>query len=76
MVFYKDANGLYNIGDSIVPASTVVMNKYAEDTIVDLVSTENVTIMPATEVVQLEREDGSNYADIDELLAENADFLQ
>lgn len=68
MNFYADANGLFHLGDSIVSTSTCTMKTSSNGTVVSVYSTEGNLVLPNNAVTELKKEDGSTYADIDELL--------
>lgn len=76
MVFYKDSNDLYHVGTDIIPASSCKLRTYEGQTIVALDSPDNFRNMPSIEVTNLQKEDLTYYADLDEFLTANADFLK
>ncbi len=76
MVFYRDANDLYHVGDNIIPASSCTLKTYSNQTIVALDSPDEYRNMGAIEVTLLQRENLTYYPDLGTFLTENADFLK
>ena len=76
MRFYKDStNGLFYIGDTILPAGKYTMNVYEPSTIsIKSTDTSKVALSPI-DVSDLSKENGDFYTSIIELLAANKDFF-
>ena len=76
MVFYKDANDLFHVGEDIIPSGSCKLKVYDGQTVVALDSPDNFRNMEAIEVTKLQKEDLAYYADLNEFLAANALFLK
>lgn len=76
MLFYKDINDLFHVGEDIIPASSCTLKVYEQDSIVALDSPDNYRNMGAIEVVKLQRENLSYYPDLATFLTENQEFFK
>lgn len=76
MYFYKDANNLFHIDQSILPPGNYILNVYQFEAVVDVESADTHTLtMGATLISELQKENGSYYISLAELLYLNAEFF-
>ena len=75
--FYKDSvSGLFYLDGNVIPKGNYNMFFYNSDTVVTLIdSTNNVTLLDATEITNLLKEDNSAYTNKADLLAGVSDFF-
>jgi len=76
MYFYKDANNLFHIDQSILPPGNYILNIFDFESIVNVESADTHTLtMQPIEVVLLQKADNSYYVSLAELLFLNAEFF-
>ena len=75
MYFYRDVNGLFHMDDKIIPVKTVIMNVYNNDTIINFMTVNKIIITPSVNVTDIQRENGTTYSSLQELLNETLEFF-
>ena len=76
MKFYQDADGVFHLGNSIVPKGQYAMEVFDNDTVISITSLDGKDLKYGpVEVTNVEKEDGSTYADLAELLSAVKDFF-
>jgi len=77
MYFYQDSEGLFHIGDNILPAGKYILEKYISDTIVAVVSADTQRlVMEPIEITGLTKENDTAYTDLADLLTGVGDFFK
>lgn len=76
MYFYKDVNGLFRIGNTIVPPRTCMLKMHDDGESITVLSPDKIPVTPGISVTKFQREDDSFYPDVITLLSENADFFK
>ena len=75
--FYQDAGGLFHIDNDILPAGKYILKKFAIDTKVSVVSTDTQKqVMGAIEIINLTKENDTNYTGLTDLLTGVGDFFK
>lgn len=77
MVFYKDTNGLWRVGNYILPAGSLFMMVDVANELITLMWQDRTTIyqkpIPVTSIVD---STAAAYADLDAFLLATADFFK
>ena len=77
MYFYRDINGLYRLNGFILPTGAYLMKLYNSKTVMSVISTEEEKVITEPiDIVEIQKENGTTYIDIDELLGAIGGFFK
>ena len=76
MYFYQDVNGLFHVGNDILPAGRYMLKTHESDTVINVANLDGKDLeYGPIAVTDVQKEDGSTYADLAELLSAISGFF-
>ena len=76
MYFYQDSNSLFHVGNDILPAGRYMLKTHNNETVINIANLDGEDLdYGPIEVTSVQKEDGSTYADLAELLTAISGFF-